>query len=325
MPVLHGDAYMKHIFIINPRAGKEKENISVRVRDYISAHPELEALVFNTEYVGHETVLVGRLCHIFEDETIRLYICGGSGTLCRAISGIPNYAMVEVAFHPCGMTNDILKVFEGEAEPFTNIGNLVTGTPMYLDIIDFGFGKALNFCAVGYEGRVADDVNALSRVSIGGAKIPYYLSIARNMISFVNAQYTVVADGQEITGRKTSICAFNGIVYGGSYSPVQNACPVNGKVKLVLSDSASSFSLLPNLKYYKRGELEKIGKSVRVMDASDISIKMSEKRKMFFTADGETFDLEDRNNALTVRVLPTTLKFVVPSGVALKEQCREGE
>ena len=84
---------MKHIFIINPRAGKEKENISVRVRSYIASRPDLGALVFNTEYVGHETVLVGRLCHIFEDETIRLYICGGSGTLCRAISGIPHFSM----------------------------------------------------------------------------------------------------------------------------------------------------------------------------------------------------------------------------------------
>ena len=164
---------MKHIFIINPRAGKEKENISVRVREYISAHPEMGALVFNTEYVGHETVLIGRLCHIFEDETIRLYICGGSGTLSRAISGIPNFSMVEVAFYPCGMTNDILKVFEGEAEPFSNLTNLVNGTPMYLDILDFGFGKAVNFCSVGFEARVAEEVNSLSRVSIVGALLPY--------------------------------------------------------------------------------------------------------------------------------------------------------
>ena len=62
---------MKHIFIINPRAGKEKENISVRVRSFIATRPDLEALVFTTEYSGHETILVGRLCHIFEDETLR--------------------------------------------------------------------------------------------------------------------------------------------------------------------------------------------------------------------------------------------------------------
>ncbi len=316
---------MKHLFIINPRAGKEKENISVRVREFIAAHPEMGALVFNTEYVGHETVLVGRLCHIFEDETIRLYICGGSGTLCRAISGIPNFAMVEVAFFPCGMTNDVLKVFEGEAEPFSNLANLVTGTPMYLDVLDFGFGKALNFCSVGYEARVSDDVNALGRVSIGGTKLPYLMSIIKNTVYFVNAQYNVVADGQEYTGRKTSITAFNGIVYGGSFSPVPNACPVNGRFKLMLTDMPSTLSILFNLKNMRNGQLDKVGKSVRVIDASEVSIKMPEKRKMFFSADGETFEMDEHNKSVSLRVLPTTLKFVVPSGVALKEQCREGE
>jgi diacylglycerol kinase family enzyme len=316
---------MKHLFIVNPRAGKEKENISVRVREFIAAHPEMGALVFNTEYVGHETVLVGRLCHIFEDETIRLYICGGSGTLCRAISGIPNFAMVEVAFFPCGMTNDILKVFEGEAEPFSNLANLVTGTPMYLDVLDFGFGKALNFCSVGYEARVSDDVNALGRVSIGGTKLPYLMSIIKNTVYFVNAQYNVVADGQEYTGRKTSITAFNGIVYGGSFSPVPNACPVNGRFKLMMTDMPSTLSILFNLKNMRTGQLDKLGKSVRVMDASEVSIKMPEKKKMFFSADGETFEMEEHNKSVSLRVLPTTLKFVVPSGVALKEQCREGE
>lgn len=316
---------MKHIFIINPRAGKEKENISVRVREYISAHPEMGALVFNTEYVGHETVLVGRLCHIFEDETVRLYICGGSGTLCRAISGIPNYSMVEVAFYPCGITNDILKVFEGEVEPFFNLNNLVSGTPMYLDILDFGFGKALNFCAVGFEARVAEEVNNLSRVSIVGTKLPYKFSVLKNSIFFVNSQYSVVADGQEFTGRRASITAFNGIVYGGTYSPVGNACPVNGKFKLMIRDSSSLFSVIPNMKSYKHGKLDNLGRSIRVMDASELSVKISEKRKMYFTADGETYDMDEQNNTLSLRVLPTTLKFVVPSGVALKEQCREGE
>lgn len=317
---------MKHLFIVNPRAGKEKENISVRVREYIAAHPEMGALVFNTEYVGHETVLVGRLCHIFEDETIRLYICGGSGTLCRAISGIPNFSMVEVAFFPCGMTNDILKVFDGEQEPFSNLSNLVNGTPMYLDILDFGFGKAMNFCSVGYEARVAEDVNALGRVSIGGTRIPYQMAIIKNTVSFVNAQYTIVADGQEITGRKTSITAFNGIVYGGSFSPIPNACPVNGRMKLMLCDAPSTLSILPNLKHMRKGQLDKIGKAVHVMDVSEVSVKTPEKKKkMYFTADGETFEMDEHNKSLSLRVLPTTLKFVVPSGVSLKEQCREGE
>ena len=306
---------MKHIFIINPRAGKEKENISVRVRSYIASRPELEALVFNTEYQGHETVLVGRLCHIFEDETIRLYICGGSGTLCRAISGIPNLSMVEVAFFPCGLTNDVLKVFENEQEPFANLNALVAGTPMYLDLIDFGFGKAINFTSIGYEAKVSADVNHMANLSITGTKFSYTMGILKNLFSIISSNYSIMVNGMDMSSKKTMITSFNGIVYGGSFSPIPNASPVNGKMKLLLYEASSFFSIIPNLSHYKHGNLEKLGKAIRV--------RMPENRTMYFAADGEVFDMKEHNNEISVRIMPAAIKFVVPQGVALKEQCRE--
>ena len=62
-----------------------------------------------------------------------------------------------------------------------------------------------------------------------------------------------------------------------------------------------------------------------MIDPSEISIQMPGNKNMFFAADGESFEMNKHENSLSIRVLPTTLKFVVPSGVALKEQCREGE
>ena len=52
---------------------------------------------------------------------------------------------------------------------------------------------------------------------------------------------------------------------------------------------------------------------------------MPENKRMFFAADGETFEMKEQNNEFTVRNMPAALKFVVPQGVALKEQCREGQ
>ncbi|MBR5975253.1 MAG: hypothetical protein IK020_08730 [Clostridiales bacterium] len=316
---------MKHIFIINPRAGKEKENISVHVRSYIASHPELGALVFNTEYCGHETVLVGRLCHIFEDETIRLYICGGSGTLCRAICGIPNFALVEVAFFPCGITNDILKVFEGEEAPFRDLSALVDGTPMYLDLLDFGKGKALNFCSSGYVAKVASDVNSLARWSIAGTRIPYFLSIVRNSFSLLSSHYMMTSDGTDVSGHETFVMALNGTTFGGSFTPMRSVCPVNGKMKLLMYDSSSFFSILPSARAIEKGELFKLGKNVRMLECSELTMGMPENRKMYFTADGEMFEMGDKQNSVTIRVMPASLKFVLPSGVALKTQCREAE
>ena len=62
-----------------------------------------------------------------------------------------------------------------------------------------------------------------------------------------------------------------------------------------------------------------------MLDPSEISIQTQGNKSMVFSADGESFKMDKNSNSLSIRVLPTTLKFVVPSGVALKEQCREGE
>ena len=83
--------------------------------------------------------------------------------------------------------------------------------------------------------------------------------------------------------------------------------------------------MIPGILAVKNGQLEKLGKSVSVMDASDVTVKLPENKQMYFAADGEVFDMAEHGNSLTIRVMPTTLKFVVPSGVALKEQCREGD
>ncbi len=316
---------MKHIFIINPRAGKEKENISVRVRQYVDSRPDLETLVFNTDRVGDETELVKRLCHIFEDEMIRLYVCGGSGSLCRVISGISNFAMVEVAYHPCGLNNDFLKVFEGDIDAFSNLTSLVNGTPMYMDILDFGYGRALNSCSVGYAAKVASDVNSLARYNIGGLKIPYYLSVVRNTLVLVSSHYDIFADEQDLTGHYTLISTFNGITYGGNYSPVPSASPVDGKMNLLVYELPSMFGEFSAMHHFRKSEIEKLGKNVKVQKCSEMTLKMPENRKMYFSADGEVFDTTQWKNQVAVRVMPATLKFVLPAGVTLKEQCREGE
>ena len=44
---------------------------------------------------------------------------------------------------------------------------------------------------------------------------------------------------------------------------------------------------------------------------------------MFFAADGVVFDMKEHGNQVCLRVMPASIKFVVPQGVALKEQCRE--
>ncbi|HOO61046.1 MAG TPA: diacylglycerol kinase family protein [Bacillota bacterium] len=314
---------MKHIFIVNPHAGKE--NVSQKIRTYLAGRKDLEALVFNTEYRGHETELVERFCHIFEDEPIRLYICGGSGTLCRAVSGIKNLSMVEVAFFPCGMTNDYLKMFNGEVAAFTNLEALINGVPLLMDVVDFGFGKSLNFTASGFEAKVANDVNDMASLSIVGQKVPYFFAIIRNLFATISSPYTITVDGKDMSGKYAMVTSLNGNVYGGYFQPIPSASPVDGKFEAIFYEASSMFSIIFNIGAYTRGELDKIGKSIHTMKASEMTIRLSKDKKHYFTSDGEVFEVASSDNSYTLRLLPAALKLIVPQGVSLKDECKGEE
>ena len=115
---------MTHIFIINPFAGHQTFADDLRTK--LAKVKNLDYFVFNTRYKGYETELVRKILHIFEGEKLRFYCCGGSGTMRNMLNGFDSLDDVEVAFFPCGLTNDFLKNFGKDESRFHNIEELST-------------------------------------------------------------------------------------------------------------------------------------------------------------------------------------------------------
>lgn len=314
---------MKHIFIINPKAGKE--DASVKIRAFLKTRTDIEALAFNTEYRGNETELTNRLCDIFDDEPIRIYSCGGSGTLCRVLSGIPDLSKVEVACYACGMTNDYLKVYNGEANAFRDLNALVDGTVSDVDIFDFGFGRGINSTSSGYEAKISGDVNDLAALSIVGQKLPYYLGIFKNLFTKIKTPFEVRVDGVSADGSYTVVSALNGICYGGTFEPLPNLCPSSGNMAVILYTPASVGNMVKSMPDYKSGRLDKLGRHIKVIYANTLEVAVSQNINHYFAVDGEVFDTSSYGNRYCLKLLPGALKFVVPKGVTLKEQCRGGK
>lgn len=101
---------MRHIFFINPYAGRNA--FAANLRKELSQFDGFEYLILNIGHKGEEAELMEMIQSYFEDEMIRIYCCGGSGTLQNILSCINDFSKFEVAFYPCGMTNDFLKVFD---------------------------------------------------------------------------------------------------------------------------------------------------------------------------------------------------------------------
>lgn len=308
---------MKHIFIINPKAGKE--DVSLKINQYISNKPGLEALVFTSEHCGHETELTKQLCGTYSDEIIRIYACGGSGTLCRVISGITSFENVEIACYPAGMTNDLLKVFEGGANAFKNIDALVGGDIMKLDVLDFGLGRAMNSLSSGVDAKIGSTVNKLSFLAAINNKLPYKLAVAINLLKPKTRAYNIKVDGKDYSGKYMIAAALNGVCYGGTHYPVPYARPNDGKFDYIMYTPKSLMKTKNDLKYFARGELEALRSSIKVLSGREVSLSTVHKRKnLIVNADGEIYVLPKNNANYQMQLLPGALKFVVPKGVKIK-------
>ena len=76
---------MLQIFIINSFSGDETTTIGIR--EELEKIKDMEYLVFNSEYPGHEGEMARQMCNLFPEERIRFYACGGTGTFRNRSAG----------------------------------------------------------------------------------------------------------------------------------------------------------------------------------------------------------------------------------------------
>ena len=147
---------MKHIFILNPAAGKSDQTprftqdieriCGARGLDYeicvSKARGDCKAIARHAAESGQE---------------VRLYACGGDGTvneIANGIAGFPNAAMTCI---PIGTGNDFLKNFGKDAEPlFLDAENLWNGDVTPLDLIDCNGKYCLTIACTGIDARIAE-------------------------------------------------------------------------------------------------------------------------------------------------------------------------
>ena len=70
---------MRHIFIINTHSGQKK--LIEDMRELLSKKENFEYYIFSTRSKEKEGPLVKRILNYFSGEQIRIYCCGGSGTI----------------------------------------------------------------------------------------------------------------------------------------------------------------------------------------------------------------------------------------------------
>ncbi len=300
---------MKHVFIINPNAGKYDSR--QRIYDMADALREkhgLDVQCILTKKQGHATELARRLCD--SGEELRFYACGGDGTVNEVANGVIGYDNAAMTVIPVGTGNDFLKNFGGAAPLFADAENLWDGPQFPMDAIDVNGRIALTIACSGIDARVAADVHKYSESPLLDGKTSYIASLAVNFLfKGIASHWTVTLDDEVIEDDFSLVSVCNGRYYGGGFMPVAEARMDDGVLNTLVVKKVSRVTFARFVGPYSKGEYSKFPEYAHCSTPQVIRIH-SEKPDIVTCLDGECMT----NSDVTIRMSEKKLNFFGPEG-----------
>ena len=189
---------MKHLFIVNPVAGGKdrREYVAEQARRALEGSEDAYEVYVTTAPMDACAKIAAEAA---SGEELRVYACGGDGTLNECVNGAVGHANVAVTHFPCGTGNDFIKMFGEEKERFFDLAELVRGEVRPLDVMECCGRYAINICSVGIDARIGTEVHQYHD--------SYVLSAVANLFKGIAQPLTVRGCGMEYSGGTSLICA----------------------------------------------------------------------------------------------------------------------
>ena len=250
---------MKHLFIINPAAGSRD-----RTAEYTA---DIRRLCAGLDYEIAVSQAPGQCRRLAREaaqtgQEVRIYACGGDGTLNEVASGAAGFPNAAVTAFSGGSGNDFVRIF-GEPTAFSNLSRLLDAEETVFDMIQCNDDLALNICSVGLDARISRDVALYKRIPFFHGFKAYALSTVVNLFRGISEHYIVEVDGERIDGEQTFVCVCNGRYYGGGFNPVPEADPADGLLEVLLVKKVSLLQVPGIIGKYKNGRYRELTEFVR--------------------------------------------------------------
>ena len=250
---------MRHVFIINPAAGHKDQTEWFR--------SEIERCCQGLEYEIHVSHAPG-VCRSLaqqaarQGDQVRIYACGGDGTLNEVASGAAGFPNAAVTHYAGGSGNDFVRMFSDTA-PFRDLEQLLRARETEFDLVECNGDYSLNICSVGLDARIGTEVAFYKRIPLISGHVAYLVSTVRNVIRGISEHYIVEVNGERIDGEQTMICVANGRYYGGGFNPVPEADPSDGMLDVLLVSKVSRLKVAKIVGKYKAGLYRQFPEIVR--------------------------------------------------------------
>ena len=309
---------MKHIFIINPTAGKRDSRQRIYdMADILRDKHGLDVQCILTKKQGHATELTRKLCE--SGEELRFYACGGDGTINEVANGILGYDNAAMTCIPVGTGNDFLKNFGDDAAKFSDAENLWDGPQFPMDVIEVGDRIALTIACSGIDARIGRDVHKYSESPLLDGKSSYIVSLIANFIfKDISSHWTVEIDGNAVEGDYAVVSVCNGRYYGGGFMPMPEARMDDGIMNVMIVDKVSKLQFLRFVGPYAKGEYRKLPTFARGYTPKVVRIR-SEQEDIVTCLDGESIV----NSDITIKLSDKRLNFFGPAGCSCNRTARD--
>ncbi len=243
---------MKHCFIINPAAGKGKaqSGLEQEIRRVCGEMGE-DCTVYYTEREGDCERYVRRRCAMGDD--VRIYACGGDGTLCDVVNGAAGFPNVEVGIIPIGTGNDFVRNFSPR-ERFMDMAAQLRGVTHPIDLIKYNGRYLINMLNTGFDCEVVRQVAHIKNNPLVPGKLAYIIGVIKVLIKKPGVRMRVSVDGGEPCERELLLtCVGNGGFCGGGFRSEPYASPSDGVMDVSFVKNVTRRKFISMLSSYKNG------------------------------------------------------------------------
>lgn len=251
----------KHIFILNPAAGQGK---ALRIREEIESAAERlgeDAEIYETEGVLDAKKKAEEIsASAGAENPVRIYACGGDGTVNEVLNGTAGNENIELAIVPAGTGNDFVRNF-GSIPEFLDIEDQMRGNAVSADCIRYrstcrgevSEGYFINMINIGFDCNVVDAAARLKKKPFISGPLAYLLGVVEQFIG-MNGSELRISDSEKIYEGSLLLTAVgNGSFCGGGVKGVPLADTSDGLMDLSIVKKCSRKRFLRLFPEYMKG------------------------------------------------------------------------
>ena len=312
---------MKHLIVFNPGSGKNNEQAE-SFRNLINE--KFTGLDFEVyETTGPRSVIPFLQKYLKEQkDTVRVYACGGDGTVHEVANGLVGFENAELAILPIGTGNDFVKYYgvtnenieqyrdfepliKGEAQPIdlSKISGDGLEEPWYsINVINFGFDAI-----VGAHGNYYKEHGLPADAKEGTNPYDYALKHdAMKHGRFNNIE--VFADDEKLNEKQLLLATLaQGQFVGGQFKCAPKSKNNDGLIDVCVLKTMTFLGLGMIIGTYTKGKhLDRPRKKIVYRQAKQI--KFNSPEDFDVCVDGEMI----KGNNFVVEVVPNAIKLVAP-------------